>query len=70
MIVDEGWRTSGLAGEITALIVEGAFCDLDVPIPRVCMPKCRSPMRDTWSRQLPQVDGIVQAVREVVGRHG
>src|SRR5207342_979861 len=36
VIVDEGWKTGSLAGEIMARVMEEAFYDLDAPIARVC----------------------------------
>jgi pyruvate/2-oxoglutarate/acetoin dehydrogenase E1 component len=36
VIVDEGWRSGSLAGEVAARIAEDAFWDLDAPIRRVC----------------------------------
>ena len=36
VIVDEGWRTGSLAGEISAQIMESGFDLLDWPVQRVC----------------------------------
>ena len=36
VIVDEGWKTAGISAEIAASIAEGAICELDAPIRRVC----------------------------------
>ncbi len=71
VIVDEGWRTCSLAAEISALIMEGAFYDLDAPVERVCSAEVPIPYAGHMEQAaLPQIEGIVQAVREVMGRHG
>jgi pyruvate dehydrogenase E1 component beta subunit len=36
VIIDEGWRSGGIAAEITTRIVEGAFYSLDAPVWRIC----------------------------------
>ncbi len=69
LIVDEGWRTGSLSGEIFALIVERAFYDLDAPIARVCSAEVPIPYAkhlEDWA--LPRVDAIVESARQVVGR--
>jgi len=36
VIVDEGWRSGGIAAEVSARIMEGAFDSLRAPVGRVC----------------------------------
>ena len=36
VIVEDDWKFGGFAGEIAALIMEGAFDELDAPVARVC----------------------------------
>jgi pyruvate dehydrogenase E1 component beta subunit len=36
VVVDEGWRSVGLAAEVSARITEQAFFELDAPVGRVC----------------------------------
>ena len=36
VIVDEGWRSVGIAAEISARIMEQAFYELDAPVERLC----------------------------------
>jgi pyruvate/2-oxoglutarate/acetoin dehydrogenase E1 component len=36
VVVDEGWRSVGLAAEVSARIMEQAFFELDAPVQRVC----------------------------------
>ena len=69
VVVDEGWRTGSLAGEIMARIVEQAFYDLDAPVARVCSEEVPIPYaKHLEEAALPQVPRIVAAVRELVGK--
>ena len=69
VIVDEGWRTCGIAAEVSAQITEGAFYSLDAPVARVCGADVPMPYaKHMEDAALPQVPAIVGAVRELVGR--
>ncbi len=69
VVVDESWKTCGLAAEIMATIMEGAFYDLDAPLARVCTAEVPLPYpKHLEDAALPQVDRIVAAVRKVMGR--
>ncbi|MCE5232393.1 MAG: alpha-ketoacid dehydrogenase subunit beta [Mizugakiibacter sp.] len=69
LIVDEGWRSGSLAGEIAARIAEEAFFDLDAPVRRVCSAEVPIPYpRHLEEAATPQVDGIVAAARGLVRR--
>jgi pyruvate dehydrogenase E1 component beta subunit len=69
VIVDEGWRTGSLAGEISAQIMEGAFFDLDAPVERVCTAEVPIPYaRHLELAALPSVEGIVAAIKKVLRR--
>ncbi len=71
VIVDEGWKTGGLAGEIGARIMEGAFYELDAPVERVCSREVPVPYAQHLEvATLPQVEGIVAAARRTVGADG
>ncbi len=71
VVVDEGWRTGGLAGEICARLAERAFYDLDAPLARVCTAEVPIPYaKHLEDAALPQVQGIVQAALGAVARHG
>ena len=70
VIVDEGWHTLSLAGEISARIAEEAFFDLDAPVRRVCSVEVPIPYaRHLELAALPSVERIVAAAEEVVA-HG
>ncbi|MGH7837322.1 MAG: alpha-ketoacid dehydrogenase subunit beta [Candidatus Binataceae bacterium] len=66
MVVHEDTRTGGIAGEIAALVCEGAFEDLDGPVARVTAldtPVPYSPPLE--ERFLPSTEKIVTAAREL-----
>lgn len=68
VVVDEGWHTGSLAGEISARIVEQAFYELDAPIARVCTTEVPIPYaKHLEQAALPQPDKIVAAVRGLFG---
>jgi pyruvate dehydrogenase E1 component beta subunit len=70
VVVDEGWRTGSFAGEVSARIMENAFYDLDAPVARVCSAEVPIPYAmHLEDAALPQVPAIVNASREVLGRH-
>ena len=67
VIVDEGWRTGSLAGEIAAALGERAFWELDAPIGRVCSAEVPIPYaRHLELAALPSTDAIVTAVKAVL----
>ena len=68
VIIDEGWRTGGLSGEIAARITEQAFYELDAPVERVCGAEVAIPYpRHLETAALPQTADIVEAARRAVG---
>ncbi len=71
VLVDEGWKTGSLAGEICARLVERAFYDLDAPIARVCTEEVPIPYpKHLEDAALPQPGRIVEAVLATVGGRG
>ena len=69
VIVDEGWRSGSLAGEVIARIVEGAFWELDAPPARVCSAEVPMPYaRHLELAALPSAERIVAASRAALGR--
>lgn len=70
VIVDEGWRTGSLAGEVSAQIMEGGFYDLDAPVARVCSVEVPMPYaKHLEDAALPQPDRIIATVQELLARH-
>jgi pyruvate dehydrogenase E1 component beta subunit len=67
VIVEEGWRSYGVGAEVAARIYEEAFDFVDAPIQRVAQKEVPLPYNQTLEQlALPQVDDIVNAVREVL----
>ncbi|MDJ0857761.1 MAG: pyruvate dehydrogenase (acetyl-transferring) E1 component subunit alpha [Dinoroseobacter sp.] len=69
VIVDEGWRSGSLAGEISARIMEQAFWSLDGPVGRVCAVEVPIPYpKHLEDASVPQVPGIIAAAKAQLGR--
>jgi pyruvate dehydrogenase E1 component beta subunit len=67
VIAEEGWKSFGVGAEIAARIYEEAFDYLDAPIKRVAQKEVPLPYnRRLEQLALPQVEDIVNAVREVL----
>jgi pyruvate dehydrogenase E1 component beta subunit len=68
VVVDEGWRSVGLAAEVSARIMEGCFYELDAPVARVCTAEVPIPYaKHMEEAALPQAQDIVAAAREATG---
>lgn len=68
LIVDEGWKTGSLAAEISAILMEQAFWELDAPVARVCTEEVPIPYaRHLEAAALPQVEEIVAAAQALMG---
>ncbi len=69
LIVDEGWRSGSLAGEISARIMEQAFYELDAPVERLCSAEVPIPYAQHLEEAaLPQTGDIVRVVSEMMGK--
>ena len=67
LIVDEGWKSVSMAGEISARIMENVFYELDSPVQRVCRREVPIPYaKHMEEAAIPQVTNIVQKAREVM----
>jgi pyruvate/2-oxoglutarate/acetoin dehydrogenase E1 component len=67
VVVDEGWRSGSLAGELVARIAEHAFYDLDAPPARVCTAEVPIPYaKHLEDIALPRVPEIVAAARALM----
>jgi pyruvate dehydrogenase E1 component beta subunit len=70
LVVDEGWRTCGLAAEISARIMEEGFYDLDAPVARLCSAEVPLPYpKHLEDAALPQPESIEAAARQLVAHH-
>ncbi|HTV58680.1 MAG TPA: alpha-ketoacid dehydrogenase subunit beta [Verrucomicrobiae bacterium] len=66
LVVHEDTKTGGIAGEIAALVFEGAFEDLDGPVARVAALDTPVPYAPTLEeRFLPNTEKVVAAAREL-----
>jgi pyruvate dehydrogenase E1 component beta subunit len=67
VIVEEGWRSFGVGSEVASRIYEEAFDYVDAPIKRVAQKEVPLPYNRTLEQlALPQVEDVVQAVKEVL----
>jgi pyruvate dehydrogenase E1 component beta subunit len=67
VVVDEGWRSGSLAGEVVARIAEDAFYELDAPPARVCSAEVPIPYaKHLEEAALPQPDQIAAAARRLL----
>jgi pyruvate dehydrogenase E1 component beta subunit len=67
VVIDESWRSGGLAAEVMARIMEGAFYDLDAPVARVCSEEVPVPYaKHLEDAALPQADKIVAAAKRLL----
>lgn len=71
LIVDEGWRSGGIAAEIGARIMEQSFYELDAPVERICSAEVPIPYaRHMEEAALPQAETIAATARRMVTAHG
>jgi pyruvate dehydrogenase E1 component beta subunit len=69
VVIDENWKSGGLAAEVVARIMEHAFWELDAPVARVCSEEVPVPYaKHLEEAALPQADKIVAAVRGLLGK--
>jgi pyruvate dehydrogenase E1 component beta subunit len=67
VIVEEGWKSYGVGAEVTSRIYEEAFDYVDAPIRRVAQKEVPLPYNRTLEQfALPQVQDVIQAVKEVL----
>jgi pyruvate dehydrogenase E1 component beta subunit len=67
LVVDEGWKTCGLAAEIMATLIEQVFYDLDAPPARVCSAEVPMPYaKHLEDAALPNAARIVEAARALM----
>ena len=68
VVVDEGWRHFGASAELSALIAEQGFYELDAPVTRVCSAEVPMPYPSHLERAaMPSADAVVSAARAVIG---
>ncbi|MCC6223660.1 MAG: alpha-ketoacid dehydrogenase subunit beta [Thermoleophilia bacterium] len=68
VLVDESWRTYGLAAEISARIMEDGFDLLDWPVQRVCSAEVPMPYaKHLEEAALPRAETVAAAARATLG---
>jgi pyruvate dehydrogenase E1 component beta subunit len=67
VVVEEGWRTLGVGGEIAARVSEEAFDWLDAPVGRVAGKEVPMPYAKNLEKLcIPNVDDILAAARKTL----
>ncbi|SDJ73119.1 pyruvate dehydrogenase E1 component beta subunit [Ferrimonas sediminum] len=67
IIIDEGWYTGSLAAEISAIIMEEGFWQLDAPVKRICSAEVPIPYPSHLEQAcLPQIEQIIEAARTIM----
>ena len=68
VVIDEAWKTGSLASEISAILAEHAFYELDAPVERVCTVEVPIPYaKHLEEAAIPQVPQIVEAAKRSMG---
>jgi pyruvate dehydrogenase E1 component beta subunit len=71
VVVDEGWRSGSLSGEVASRIGEHAFYDLDAPVGRVCSAEVPMPYaRHLELAALPSAEAVVAAAQRAMRGEG
>jgi len=69
VVADGGWRTAGVAAEISAMAGERVFAELKAPIRRITLPDVPAPSsRSLEAAYYPNADDVVQAARSLFSR--
>jgi acetoin:2,6-dichlorophenolindophenol oxidoreductase subunit beta len=67
VVVDGGWRTCGLAAEVSALVSERAFGALRSPVVRITLPDCPAPASATLEKAYYRTStDIILAVKSII----
>lgn len=67
LVVDEGWKSVGIASEIVARVQENLFYELDKPIRRVCSYEVPIPYNYNLEQQIiPNLERIRIAIEELI----
>jgi pyruvate dehydrogenase E1 component beta subunit len=67
VVVEEGWKTGGVGGEIGSLVMEHCFDFLDSPVERVSGADVPMPYaKNLEALSIPRLEDIVQAVKKII----
>ena len=67
LVVEEAWRSVGIAAEVSTRIMEKAFYELDAPVQRLCGAEVPIPYaKHLEDASVPQITDIVSAVKKMI----
>ena len=67
VVVEEGWKTGGVGGEIVSLIMENGFDYLDAPVRRISGQDVPMPYAKNLEKlAIPQLDDIITVVKDIL----
>jgi pyruvate dehydrogenase E1 component beta subunit len=67
LVVDGGWKTCGLAAEISAMVSDNVFEYLKAPIKRLTLPDCPAPASAELEKEFYKYSGdVVKAVKQIL----
>ena len=67
LVVDGGWKTCGVAAEISAMVSENGFEYLKAPIKRLTLPDCPAPASAELEKEFYKYSGdVVEAVKQMM----
>jgi len=67
LVVDGGWKTCGVAAEISAMVSENGFEYLKAPIKRLTLPDCPAPASAELEKVFYKYSGdVVGAVKQIM----
>ena len=67
LVVDGGWKTCGLAAEISAMVSESVFEYLKAPIKRLTLPDCPAPASAELEKEFYKYSGdVVEVVKQII----
>ncbi|MDN3690162.1 alpha-ketoacid dehydrogenase subunit beta [Cyclobacterium jeungdonense] len=68
LVVEDAWRSGGMAAEVFSRIIEKGFFELDAPLQRLCGQEVPIPYpRHLEEASVPQPQDIVDTIRKMIG---
>jgi pyruvate dehydrogenase E1 component beta subunit len=68
LVVEEAWRSGGMASEVFSRIIEKGFFELDAPLQRLCGVEVPIPYpRHLEEASVPQTQDIINTVKKMLG---
>lgn len=70
VVADGGWKTCGLAAEISAIVSENVYEYLKAPVKRITLPDCPAPASSTLEEvYYPTAEMIAETIRTMMRRN-